>query len=207
MPRKVFVAGEILTAADVNTNLMDQAVMVFDDAAARTAAIPSPTEGMVTYLKDTDAVEVFTTAFGPFGGKILQVVEGTTSTSTSTTSVAFQSTNLTGSITPSSTSSKILVIATSNFLHASTAASCIATIFRGTTADTNLGAGSAGGAEIYNGGSSLTANQTISVLDSPNTTSSQTYTLAFRVSNTSGMTVTAQIGGTRASIILMEVAG
>jgi hypothetical protein len=59
VPRKVFVAGEILTAADVNANLMDQAVMVFDDAAARTAAIPSPIEGMVTYLKDTDALEVF----------------------------------------------------------------------------------------------------------------------------------------------------
>jgi hypothetical protein len=57
MPRKVFVAGEILTAADVNTNLMDQAVMVFDDSAARGSAIPSPIEGMVTYLKDTDKFE------------------------------------------------------------------------------------------------------------------------------------------------------
>ena len=59
MPRKVFTAGEILTAADVNTNLMDQAVMVFDDSAARDSAIPTPSEGMVTYLKDTDALEKF----------------------------------------------------------------------------------------------------------------------------------------------------
>jgi hypothetical protein len=28
--------------------------MVFDDSAARGSAIPSPIEGMVTYLKDTD---------------------------------------------------------------------------------------------------------------------------------------------------------
>jgi hypothetical protein len=62
MPRKVFVAGEILTAADVNTNLMDQAVMVFDDSAARGSAIPSPSEGMVTYLKDTNLVEAYTGA-------------------------------------------------------------------------------------------------------------------------------------------------
>jgi len=57
VPRKVFVAGEILTAADVNANLMDQAVMVFDDAAARTTAIPSPIEGMVTYIKSPKAVQ------------------------------------------------------------------------------------------------------------------------------------------------------
>jgi hypothetical protein len=57
VPRKVFVAGEILTAADVNTNLMNQAVMVFDDAAARDTAIPSPIEGMVVYLKSPKAVQ------------------------------------------------------------------------------------------------------------------------------------------------------
>jgi hypothetical protein len=54
MPRKVFTAGEVLTAADVNSNLMDQAVMTFADAAARTSAIPSPVEGMVTYLSNLD---------------------------------------------------------------------------------------------------------------------------------------------------------
>lgn len=59
MPRKVFVAGEILTAADVNSNLMDQAVQVFDDASARTTALPSPTEGMVTYLKDTNSIDKY----------------------------------------------------------------------------------------------------------------------------------------------------
>jgi hypothetical protein len=64
MPRKTFVAGEILTAADVNTNLMDQAVMVFDDAAARDAAIPSPIEGMVAYLKNTDSLFRYTTSWG-----------------------------------------------------------------------------------------------------------------------------------------------
>jgi len=65
VPRKVFVAGEILTAADVNTNLMDQAVMTFADAAARTAALGSPSEGMVTYLANTDSLELYTTVWGP----------------------------------------------------------------------------------------------------------------------------------------------
>lgn len=65
MPRKVFTAGEILTAADVNTNLMDQAVMSFASSAARGSAIPSPVEGMVSYLADTDSWEGYTTAWGP----------------------------------------------------------------------------------------------------------------------------------------------
>lgn len=51
---KVFSAGEVLTAANVNGYLMDQAVMVFDDSTARSSAIGTPTEGMVSYLKDTN---------------------------------------------------------------------------------------------------------------------------------------------------------
>ena len=57
--RKVFAANEVLTAADVNGYLMDQSVMVFADATARTAAIAAPTEGMVTYLSDTNALEYY----------------------------------------------------------------------------------------------------------------------------------------------------
>ena len=60
--RKVFAANEVLTAADVNGYLMDQSVMVFADATARTAAIEEPTEGMLTYLLDTNAYESWTGA-------------------------------------------------------------------------------------------------------------------------------------------------
>ena len=51
---KTFTTGEVLLAADVNTYLMQQTVMVFDDASARATAIPSPSEGMFSYLKDTN---------------------------------------------------------------------------------------------------------------------------------------------------------
>ncbi len=58
---KVFVNGDILDAdVDVNPFLMSQAVMVFDDAAARTAALDGDeAEGMVTYLRDTNQVEKY----------------------------------------------------------------------------------------------------------------------------------------------------
>lgn len=57
---KDFVDGEILTATQVDTYLMQQAVMVFDDSAARTTALTSVlAEGMITYLKDVNAVEKY----------------------------------------------------------------------------------------------------------------------------------------------------
>jgi hypothetical protein len=57
--RKEFNAGDILLASEVQGYLQDQAVMVFDDATARGSAIPSPSEGMVTYDKATDTLEFF----------------------------------------------------------------------------------------------------------------------------------------------------
>ena len=57
MPRKVFTAGEVLSASDVNSFLMDQMVQTFAGTAARGSALPSPTEGMVTYLADTNTFQ------------------------------------------------------------------------------------------------------------------------------------------------------
>jgi hypothetical protein len=57
--KKTFVAGEVLTAQDVNDYLMDQSVMNFASSAARSSAIPTPTEGMTSYRSDADIVEVY----------------------------------------------------------------------------------------------------------------------------------------------------
>lgn len=60
----LFTSGSVLTAAQVNTYLMDQAVMRFASAAARTAAFggagePTLAEGMVSYLDDINALQVY----------------------------------------------------------------------------------------------------------------------------------------------------
>ena len=59
MPFKTFVSGEILTATDVNTQVMGQQVCVFADASARDVAISSPSEGQFAFLKDTDTLTFF----------------------------------------------------------------------------------------------------------------------------------------------------
>jgi hypothetical protein len=55
---KTFNTGDVLSAGDTNGYLM-QGVLVFADAAARTAAIASPQEGQTSYLKDTDVIQVY----------------------------------------------------------------------------------------------------------------------------------------------------
>jgi hypothetical protein len=57
---KLFNTGDVLTAAQVNTYLQEQTVMVFASSTARTTALSGVlSEGMVSYLQDTNAVEVY----------------------------------------------------------------------------------------------------------------------------------------------------
>ena len=63
---KDFAVGEILTASDVDTYLMQQAVMVFADSGARGSALGTAVgagtalaEGMMSYLSDANVVEVY----------------------------------------------------------------------------------------------------------------------------------------------------
>jgi hypothetical protein len=56
---KTFTAGAVLTATEVNTFLMQQATQVYDTSAARSSAVPVPSEGMVSYLSDSNIVESY----------------------------------------------------------------------------------------------------------------------------------------------------
>jgi hypothetical protein len=61
--RRVFSPGEVLTASNTMNYLMDQTVMNFAGTAARGSAIGTAvSEGMVSYLADSDDVEVYTGA-------------------------------------------------------------------------------------------------------------------------------------------------
>lgn len=77
---KTFNTGDVLTASDVNTYLMQQTVMVFADASARSTALgANVAEGMLSYLKDTNAVERYDgSSWGAIGaGDIEGVTAGT----------------------------------------------------------------------------------------------------------------------------------
>jgi hypothetical protein len=57
---KLFNTGDVLTAQQVNEYLQQQTVMVFANSTARTTALSSVlAEGMMSYLQDTNSVQVY----------------------------------------------------------------------------------------------------------------------------------------------------
>ena len=77
---KTFSAGEVLTAANVMGYLQNQVVMVFADSSARSSALGTAvSEGMLSYLVDTSALEVYGTAWASVSnpGDITAVTAGT----------------------------------------------------------------------------------------------------------------------------------
>ena len=86
---KVFTNGSVLQASEINDNLMRQSVMVFSNAAARTAAITSPIEGMVSYLEDVDRYDHYngTSWFSPFGLTHINTTDFTAQTSVTVNNV------------------------------------------------------------------------------------------------------------------------
>lgn len=56
MPRKIYVPGNVLTASDFTTYVMNQVVETFATVAARDTAIPVPVEGMFAFTADMDIV-------------------------------------------------------------------------------------------------------------------------------------------------------
>ena len=142
-----------------------------------------------------------TSAVQASSGKVLQVVNATYSTQTSTVSTSYVSSGLTASITPSSSSSKILAICSFNTYNSASAISSYYTLFRGAsnllTAD--------GQFRLENGSSYLLNYGGISYLDSPATTSSTTYSVYMK-SQTAGATTYMAFGNAICSITLMEIA-
>jgi hypothetical protein len=288
---KLFNTGDVLTAAQVNTYLQEQVVMVFASATARTTALSGVlAEGMVSYLKDTNATEVYDgsawvaigssgditgvtagtgisgggtsgtvtitndmattitaagdivvgtgsgtydnlpigttgqvltadTSVSPYkvkwaaaagGGKVLQVVSATTTTSKLVASTTYTDTNLTASITPSSATSKVLVLV-SQSVELARNAETMALKLRLLRDSTTVYDYGVYGQLIYTTGSGTTAlifgsPIPITYLDSPATTSSITYKTqgGAETTNNSGQ-ATYQPASTVSSIVLLEI--
>ena len=141
-------------------------------------------------------------------GKVLQYVVATNSTTQSTTSTSYADiTNLTADITPSATSSKVLIIFNDNFWinRSSTSLGGTYIINKGGSDITATTHGPALIVEGNSGNKSLYGNNHFEYVDSPSTTSSTTYKVRFKAN--SGTTFYSQQGNRTASLILMELAG
>jgi hypothetical protein len=138
------------------------------------------------------------------GGKVLQVIQATYSTSTGTTSTSYVDSGLSASITPSATSSKIMVIATLPMKGAASVGGDIQGGFqlvRGATAIQAVPYAFS----VYQGASQWKFMQTLSYLDSPSTTSSTTYKIQITALGGSSSTITAQSENNPSVILLLEI--
>jgi hypothetical protein len=150
-----------------------------------------------------------TSAVQASSGKVLQVVQVTNATSVSTTGTTYINTNLAASITPSSSTSKVLITITSSYDVGSSGESFGVQLVRNGSSIYLPQASDSGPLyAYYNASNELIGPINFSYIDSPSTTSSTTYTLQFRKrSGASSITIpTAQSTTATAVIILMEIA-
>ena len=177
----------------------------------------SPFEGQVIYETDTDLVQVYNgsgwKALGRMvpstNGAVLQVIQGTTTTAASNSTTTYADTNLSATITPTSTSSKVLVMVTQTGVVKSS-------INAGNLVDLRLMRDSTEiqvfGADVLFTNTTLFLTSTISTnyLDSPNTTSAVTYKTQFRngVAAAAAEVQSTSVGPTPTStMLLLEIAG
>jgi hypothetical protein len=141
-------------------------------------------------------------------GKVLQVVNSTFSTQVSSTSNTFADTGLSASITPSSSSSKILIFVNINGIYKITNNTGISLkLVRGSTDIHNIES-LAGYTDNTN--SNAVGSASTSYLDSPSTTSSTTYKITFNSFNnnaTVSINANSVSAGSVSTITLMEIAG
>jgi len=192
---------------------MDQAVMVFNGTAARGSAITSPEEGMVTYNSSTDLLEVYNgskyKAFASMStatttGSVLQVVTTTHSSIVGNSTNVYADTGLSLSITPTATSSRILVwvSGTASKQTGNSNNSLLMRLVRGSTAIYTVSEALGYNALDQN----LIFSYSIAYVDSPSTTSSTTYKTQFaNLNNGASVQINNNSGVT--SMILMELSG
>jgi len=136
-------------------------------------------------------------------GMIIQVLQATDTTQRTVASATFgaQSNTLAVSITPQSTSSKILISFSTSGYNPLNGSDLHLTIFRDLT---NIGHSSYGLSRLYSNSSDIAVSMTGTKLDEPNTTSEITYQVYAR---TDGGGTAYYGGNTMGTITLMEIGG
>lgn len=193
------VGTKVDSLADLSITATDSEIDVLDMSSSGSSS------GQVLTSTGTGTVPTWQDAAG--GGKVLQVVYSTDGTETTTTSTSYVASSITGIITPSSTSSKILVFASIVCGTTGTAINAdrlSLALTAGGSAIFEPDAGARFG-NIYAYNSNNVTNMSISFeyLHSPATTSAITYSIQLR--SRDGGTVKVNQASGISSLTMMEI--
>jgi len=160
--------------------------------------------GTTTLTLPTTSGTIITTGNIPTGS-VLQVVQGLYATQVLSTSATYADTGLTATITPSSTSNKILVLVTADGVYAAGGVNTIST-FQIVKNGSSLYEFGNGGNNTATSLTIVTGSCSVNYLDSPATTSAVTYKLQIKNKYASGTVGVSTFDG-KQSITLMEIKG
>jgi hypothetical protein len=175
----------------------------------RTFTLPDIAGDILTSASDLAAAQLtgrVSAANAPLGS-VIQVVQGETTTGVTSSSTTYVDTGLSATITPSSVSSKILVVIHQNGAQKNnigTETNMDMKLFRGATEISHLARGT-----LYKNQTILDIGQTISIsyLDSPSTILAITYKTQFaRIDGTGTVTLQGGSPAPKSTITLMEIA-
>jgi hypothetical protein len=186
-------------------------------------ASSSGSGGLITTAADSDSLELqsdgttiatlsstgLTMAAGKkvfFEGSVLQVVNATYSTETSNSTSTYADTGLTASITPSSTSSKILVLVNQAGVGKNTGNISSAVNVKLLRNSTDICTFAVTVGYTQTSSFNLGFSSTTSYLDSPSTTSSVTYKTQF-ANGQNAASVRVQTDSSTSTITLLEIKG
>ena len=183
-------SGTVTVTNDMATTITTAGDLIKGTGSGTYARLGIGSTGQV--LTVTGGAPVWATPAG--GGKVLQVVQGTYSTATNLSSTTYTDTGLSATITPSASTSKILVLVAQQNYHysGSVSTSFGAKLLRGSTVVLNAAGGNNSDSGLLSINGSGTPQRegflSLNYLDSPATTSATTYKMqASMPSGTSGI--------------------
>jgi hypothetical protein len=197
----LFSAGDTVVLQNIGAGVTTVTAGTATVSSAGPLAIPQYGSGTLYFTSAGVAIYFPSAVAAPAASPIAQVVSASYAVEQTTTSTSYVTSGLTATITPTLNTSKVLVLATC-VLGNGTSQNVFATVFRGTVADTNL-YGATGFLAIQEDSANRLGGGAGNFLDSPATTSAQTYTLAFKGSGANTSRIQAE--NTTSTLVLMEV--
>jgi hypothetical protein len=196
-------SGAVTITNDMATTITASGDIVIGTGSGTYDNLPIGTTGQILTADTTVSPYKVKWASPAGGGKVLQVVAATTDTLASNSTTTYADTGLTATITPTSATSKILVLVNQNGCSKSSANS-----------------GNALGIQVFRGATSIGLSQNVgqtattlrfnglsvgfSILDAPATTSATTYKTQFK-NDTAAAQVRVQEFSDLSCIVLLEI--